>query len=490
MSTPGRVACCALVLALASSAVYLASPPAVGGAIVVLTSVLAASAVIPHLRTAVGSMRLVYSLLLAGFVLMVMNEASYLAVVTVGVSESAVDAISVPMVGAAYVLLLAASLLAMAPALRYDTGGVLDAATLAIATASVLWQVFLAPALDSVDAPRAQTVSTFAATIVLSGTVGVVIGVGVNGSVSRSARPVLGYFLAALLIAVAGNGLNATATDPVTGADAWWTDVLWPLSYIAAWAALAHPMGSAVFEVGRPHQSRLTTRRLVALGVAMVITPAIAVVRSFTDGYVDWLTGAITTLAIVVMVLARVSQLAAAHRDAEARLRILAERDALTGLPNRRAVEQHLGDLASRVATGHALGAVVCFVDLDDFKGVNDAHGHAVGDELLAAVAARLAGLARSESDDLVGRLGGDEFIVIGEGDPSLASAPMMARIAHAFETSFALSDGPMTMSASIGLATASPSELHTVDELLTQADHAMYDDKRRRGTASGRDGA
>ncbi len=481
--TPARVALCALAIAASAIALYLTGSPVRAGVIVLLTSILAAGAVVPHVLRSDGTARRIYALLLTGFVLMVANEASYLAVLTLGVPQSAVDAASAPTIGVSYLFVLAASALAMAPAVRHDIGGMLDAATLAIASASVLWMVFLAPALDAVSASDAAIHWTFAATIVLSGSLGVVIGVGLSGAVDRSAWPALGYFLAALLIAVAGNGLNAIVTDPVTGGEVWWTDVLWPVAYVAAWAALAHPAGAAVFEVGRPRPSRLTPRRLLAIGVAMLVTPVIAMIRAATGGFVDWLTGATASLAIIVMVLARVNQLAAAHRDTEHRLRMLAERDALTALPNRRAVERRLASLASRVATGESLGATVCFVDLDDFKRVNDTRGHGAGDDLLVAVARRLEGLARAGTDDLVGRLGGDEFIVVADGDPSRVSLPLSTRIAEAFADPFTLSGDPVSVSASVGLASASPSELHTVDELLTRADHAMYADKRRHAT-------
>ncbi|WP_084124004.1 GGDEF domain-containing protein [Demequina sp. NBRC 110054] len=181
------------------------------------------------------------------------------------------------------------------------------------------------------------------------------------------------------------------------------------------------------------------------------------------------------------MVLARVSQLAGAHRAAESQLRVLADHDTLTGLPNRRAVERHLESLLDRVARSTAAGATVWFIDLDDFKPINDTRGHAIGDELLTAVAHRLAGLVREDRGDLVGRLGGDEFIVVVEGDPQATATTLTARIRSAFDDDFTLSDGPAQVSASIGLDTASPHDPHTLDDMLTHADHEMYAEKHAR---------
>ena len=116
--------------------------------------------------------------------------------------------------------------------------------------------------------------------------------------------------------------------------------------------------------------------------------------------------------------------------------------------------------------------AGVLFVDLDDFKVVNDTMGHSVGDELLVAAAARLANLVRDS--DTAARLGGDEFaLLIGNADTTAAVEAAAERIVVAFAEPFALSVGLVTSTVTVGVATTLDSV--DTDELLRHADLALY---------------
>jgi diguanylate cyclase (GGDEF)-like protein len=148
----------------------------------------------------------------------------------------------------------------------------------------------------------------------------------------------------------------------------------------------------------------------------------------------------------------------------------LAHIDELTGLANRRAF---MSQLDAAVATGP--GALL-FLDLDGFKQVNDTLGHAAGDELLTAVAARLANCARS--GDTVARLGGDEFVVLlrGIADPTrLEERASMVR--EAFAHPLALSSVVTPAGASIGVTRYARGE--PTEDVLRRADAAMYEAKR-----------
>jgi diguanylate cyclase (GGDEF)-like protein/PAS domain S-box-containing protein len=155
----------------------------------------------------------------------------------------------------------------------------------------------------------------------------------------------------------------------------------------------------------------------------------------------------------------------------EEELKHRAFHDALTGLPNRLLFQ----DRAARglVATRHdRTTAGVLFVDLDDFKIVNDTMGHSVGDELLVAAGARLASVVRD--CDMAARLGGDEFAVLVEGVADSAAVDAFAeRIVQAFGEPFALTDGSVLSTATVGVATTEESA--DVDELLRHADLALY---------------
>lgn len=152
-------------------------------------------------------------------------------------------------------------------------------------------------------------------------------------------------------------------------------------------------------------------------------------------------------------------------------LRYQAYHDPLTGLANRSLLGERVQELlATRVAGANA---VVLFLDLDNFKVVNDSMGHAAGDRLLIAVADRLRDCIRDE--DLVARLGGDEFAVLLTDGPNLGHAVAVTnRVLDALKLSFHLDGQEISIGGSIGIAAARP-DTHGPDELLRNADVAMY---------------
>ena len=162
------------------------------------------------------------------------------------------------------------------------------------------------------------------------------------------------------------------------------------------------------------------------------------------------------------------------HRQRE--LAFLATHDELTGLPNRTLILDRVTQLMMRARREQAPLAAL-FIDLDNFKSINDTLGHGVGDALLRAVAARLTAVVRES--DAVGRLGGDEFVVI-TSDLSFAAGPELIaeRLLEALDQPFKPTgdnDAPLKMSASIGIAAG---ERTCPEELLRDADIAMYQAK------------
>ncbi len=202
------------------------------------------------------------------------------------------------------------------------------------------------------------------------------------------------------------------------------------------------------------------------------------------DGSARWVTSRMSLLvddvgrvAGFVGAIEDVDDLQRAEQEARRQqdeLSRLARHDSLTGLPNRSVLDERIA--AARVRGGAALAL---FVDLDHFKAVNDVHGHAVGDEVLVEVAARLAEVVRD--GDLVVRIGGDEFA----GWCAVPSSPRAVagvgqRLADAVaarpvETAV----GPLRITASVGVATCRPGG---VEDLLARADAALY-----RAKAAGR---
>lgn len=164
-------------------------------------------------------------------------------------------------------------------------------------------------------------------------------------------------------------------------------------------------------------------------------------------------------------------------RDIEAQesLRRRLATDPLTGLASRTAIDEQLLDWMDRAGRGHA--AIAAFCDLDGFKAVNDALGHRVGDALLVDAADRLRRCVRP--DDLVARMGGDEFVILAALDGDTAIAAFTERMQRAFAEPFAYGDDLLTIGISVGWIEIGPHM--RPDELLAAADAAMYDDKRRR---------
>ena len=155
----------------------------------------------------------------------------------------------------------------------------------------------------------------------------------------------------------------------------------------------------------------------------------------------------------------------------EDQLKHQAFHDALTGLPNRALFTDRVGHALAMVRRISRTAAVL-FVDLDDFKVVNDTMGHAAGDELLAQVAGRLAAVARGS--DTAARLGGDEFGLLIENLPDAREAEAFAgRVIAAFSEQFELSAGAVLAGATVGVATTADSS--DVGELLQHADLALY---------------
>ncbi|HYN02664.1 MAG TPA: GGDEF domain-containing protein [Vicinamibacteria bacterium] len=171
------------------------------------------------------------------------------------------------------------------------------------------------------------------------------------------------------------------------------------------------------------------------------------------------------------------AELDAAHKTKE-ELRDLAYHDELTGLPNRSLLYDRLG-LAIMQSHRQSSHLALLFLDLDDFKAVNDSFGHGSGDRLLVELATRVRSSVRA--GDTVARFGGDEFVVLLDSvtGPENASR-VAAKVLDAVRAPFQLDGHEVSIAASVGVSVY-PRDGTSPDELVSSADAAMYRDKHER---------
>lgn len=171
-------------------------------------------------------------------------------------------------------------------------------------------------------------------------------------------------------------------------------------------------------------------------------------------------------------------------KEAKRQSDFLAEHDTLTRMPNRICFLRRLEAMMEHANDTHAT-ATVLFIDLDDFKPINDTYGHRVGDIVLTVVSERIRSCVREV--DAVARLGGDEFVVAVELDRRhrYSIDRLRQNLADAISSPITIDGKELSVSASIGTATH-PGEANTASELIHAADGRMYEAKRKREVSPG----
>lgn len=263
-------------------------------------------------------------------------------------------------------------------------------------------------------------------------------------------------------------------TDP-TGAITWANEWMKELSGfdLDDWA------GRSAFEIIHPEDRRAALRRAIAAADAGV--PFESEHRFIRrDGSERWVLVRTTPLrdadGNIVEHLGTLEDVTGYHmRTSE--LAHAAAHDPLTGLPNRASVLSRLEDLCAASRGRYDVGLI--FIDLDDFKRVNDEHGHQAGDAVLVEVARRLSTATRSQ--DLVGRFAGDEFMIVCAGIEGMGQVDAVAERARHLIEEHAVPQGDAALRARVSIGCAIGPGNGSVPELIQQADQAMYADKRGR---------
>jgi diguanylate cyclase (GGDEF)-like protein/PAS domain S-box-containing protein len=237
---------------------------------------------------------------------------------------------------------------------------------------------------------------------------------------------------------------------------------------------------SLVEPLGRPDQSPAVLA-LIRRGRPIENLETVRVRKDGAEVHVSLTVSPIVDARGGVIAAAEIGRDITARKRADQRVAYLAYHDDLTGLPNRLMFGEHL-DLALARAQRHGRQVAVLYVDLDDFKQVNDTYGHEAGDQLLRQIARRLERATRAT--DLVARHGGDEFIVLVADLPA-GQDPAAREIAHtiaahveqALAAPAVLDGATITAGGSVGIAVY-PEDATTSDALLRRADAAMYQAK------------
>ena len=241
----------------------------------------------------------------------------------------------------------------------------------------------------------------------------------------------------------------------------------------------------------KDEQARGVPLLVYSMGFA-IIHLIISFARSLEGGLADWRIILVTVGLLVFMILHIiqnevirnwVTEQNRLREEAEDRIRFLARHDPQTGLLNLRAFDEEFERAIARSERNGSVLALL-FIDLDDFKMVNDRYGHRAGDCVLREAAARLRACTREV--DTLARYGGDEFVVVLEGLDEVKDAETVAkRIVAGLARGFSYESAQIELSASVGIATSSRTG-RVRSELIEAADRAMYEVKRSGGGGAG----
>jgi diguanylate cyclase (GGDEF)-like protein len=237
-------------------------------------------------------------------------------------------------------------------------------------------------------------------------------------------------------------------------------------------SAFVHPSISSLTQHGPERTQRPLLSRLIVTTAALTV-PVLVLALSDPADNTDRIVRAISIFVLTAAVTARVIHAVRANAKTQQQLIFSAQTDALTGLPNRTLMLAHVGN-ALIGAWQESRQPTVLFIDVDRFKNINDSLGHQAGDNVLVAVSQRLRNALPDRC--IVGRISGDEFVVLDAQTSSQTDAVLLAdRILESFNEPLSLKQGDVFVSASIGVATYNPTITATADDLLRHADTAMY---------------
>jgi diguanylate cyclase (GGDEF)-like protein len=354
-----------------------------------------------------------------------------------------------------------------------DRAAVIDSLIVGIAASLLSWVVLMKPYTEG-----ALALSVRLTSIAYPVTDLMLVVMAVRLLAGKGQRGLSFRFLTAGLILLA-------ATDSVYG---WFNlhgvsyssgslvEVGWLAYYVSVGACGLHPSMRELTVPTSGEQAKGSRLRIAALGGATLVGPGLLASEVWLGERVDALPIAFASIAVIGLVILRLADVMHHQEQAEAEVRHQAFHDPLTGLANRALFYDRL-EHALEVGRRHSRGLAVMLIDLDRFKPINDSLGHAAGDELLVTIGHRITACLRST--DTVARLGGDEFLVLAESDATVGTVSAIAeRLIDAVAKPLLLHGHEVSVTASVGV-TFAPGGADDADELVNNADTAMYTAKR-----------
>lgn len=349
-----------------------------------------------------------------------------------------------------------------------NRGAWVDAAIVALGATALMWALVIAPTVGDTDAASMERwVALFYASgdLVLIAALAVLFGREI--SPTRSS----GALMLSLLSLLAADVLYAVSElrDSFTVGN--YVDSLWLISYAAvALAVVDHEAADRPTPIER-RGPRLTAARSVTLMLCAVVAPVVLLFEMQSGNTEHAVALIVATIAIFILVVIRLQLVADELEASRLELAHEAGHDGLTGLANRK---RFLAEVAAAIDDDRH-EAVVLYLDLDDFKTVNDVHGHPVGDALLIEIADRLRTI--TDEEDHVARLGGDEFAVLLVDGRATRASLLAEELLALLRRPVELPQTVVHPAASLGIVQIDGER--DVDELMRRADVAMYSAKR-----------